>query len=280
MSRWSLLFSPVGKLISVHSYDTTGRTTESTGGMFDDAASMGSWEAYFAAIYQKVDKKMLDEDRKRYQGLSLSRLTSLVAEVLFLGSEEEKRDLYEAYTTHQGSLPQIMAHIPHCTTADEERFIALINEAIRAGDLDEHAEWKTTSGDQKARKERVRKEKKEAKEAEAAAKEMGVWEEFYGDKSEGAVKEEAKGKRGTKRKPASTTNGGEEEDVSALAALIGKRQQSRASAFDALLDKYSVPQGDKELGRGKKGKGGKRGKKGAEEEEPEMPVSWPTGVKR
>lgn len=49
-------------------YDTTGRTTESAGGMFDDASAMGSWEAYFAAVYQKVDKKMLDEDRQRYQG--------------------------------------------------------------------------------------------------------------------------------------------------------------------------------------------------------------------
>jgi DnaJ family protein C protein 9 len=36
--------------------------------MFDDASAMGSWEAYFAAVYQKVDKKMLDEDRERYQG--------------------------------------------------------------------------------------------------------------------------------------------------------------------------------------------------------------------
>lgn len=59
-------------------YDTTGRTTESTGGMFDDAASMGSWEAYFAAVYQKVDKKMLDEDRERYQGAPpLSGLLSI-----------------------------------------------------------------------------------------------------------------------------------------------------------------------------------------------------------
>lgn len=38
--------------------------------MFDDAAAMGSWEAYFEAVYQRVDKKMLDEDKKLYQGES------------------------------------------------------------------------------------------------------------------------------------------------------------------------------------------------------------------
>ncbi|KAJ9095301.1 hypothetical protein QFC21_005667 [Naganishia friedmannii] len=51
-------------------YDTTGRTTESSGTMFDDASAMGSWEAYFSAMYQKVDRKMLDEDKNRYQGKS------------------------------------------------------------------------------------------------------------------------------------------------------------------------------------------------------------------
>lgn len=41
--------------------------------MFDDAAAMGSWEAYFEAVYQRVDKKMLDEDKKRYQGEFFAR---------------------------------------------------------------------------------------------------------------------------------------------------------------------------------------------------------------
>jgi DnaJ family protein C protein 9 len=177
-----------------------------------------------------------------------------------------------------------MTHIPHSSTADEPRFINLINEAISAGNLDDHSEWKTSSADQKGRKERVRKEKKEAKEAEAAAREMGVWDEFYGDKAGGAQSTKAEdkaketGKRGTKRKPASTTNGGEEEgDISALAALIGKRQQSRASAFDALLDKYSAPQADEE--KGKRGKGSKRGKRVAEEEgDAALPVSLDSSV--
>lgn len=56
-------------LLILRRYDSTGRTTESEG-MFDDAAAMGSWEAYFEAVYQRVDKKMLDEDKKLYQGES------------------------------------------------------------------------------------------------------------------------------------------------------------------------------------------------------------------
>lgn len=45
-------------------YDSTGRTDES---QFADAEAMG-WDAYFESLYQKVDRRMLDEDKKRYQG--------------------------------------------------------------------------------------------------------------------------------------------------------------------------------------------------------------------
>lgn len=56
---------------------------------------------------------------------------------------------------------------------------------------------------------------KEAKEAERAAKEMGVWDEFYGEQKEGAG-----------------------DDESALAAIIAKRKADRGNAFDAMLAKY------------------------------------------
>ncbi|GHJ89464.1 hypothetical protein NliqN6_5866 [Naganishia liquefaciens] len=222
-------------------YDTTGRTTESEG-MFEDAAAMGSWEAYFEAVYQRVDKKMLDEDKKRYQG-----------------SEEELQDLTDAYTTHAGSLPDIMAHIPHSTPADEPRFIQALNDAIAAGTLESLAKWKKTSTDKKARDARARKAKKEEQEAESAAREMGVWDEFYGN-----GKPSTKAKRGTKRKD----GGDAEEDVSGLAALIAKRQTSRASAFDALLEKYGGgAEADEDVVEfsGKRGKKAGKGKHTKEE---------------
>lgn len=188
------------------------------------------------------------------------------------------QDLTEAYTTHAGSLPDIMAHIPHSTTADEPRFVKAINDAIADGHLDALAAWKKTSTDKKAREARARKAKKEEKEAESAAREMGVWDEFYGD-----GKASGKGKRGTKRKDA-----GEEKDVSGLAALIAKRQTSRASAFDALLEKYGGgAEGDDEVvefsgkRRGKTSKG-KRGKEEANGGTGELPVScyaWRCGCR-
>ncbi|KAJ9112673.1 hypothetical protein QFC22_006175 [Naganishia vaughanmartiniae] len=212
-------------------YDTTGRTTESSGSMFDDASAMGSWEAYFSAMYQKVDRKMLDEDKKRYQG-----------------SEEEISDLHAAYTESHGSLPHIMSHIPHSTASDEPRFIDLINTGIKKGILEPEVEWEKSSKDEKAKKERAKKAKKEEKEAEAAARELGVWDEFYGSgkktekKASAAAADEPSGKRGTKRKSTANTSDHqdheEEADVSGLASLIAKRQSSRASAFDALLAKY------------------------------------------
>lgn len=48
----------------LYRYDSTGKTTES---MFEGAEEMG-WAAYFDALFTKVDLKMLDEDKKRYQG--------------------------------------------------------------------------------------------------------------------------------------------------------------------------------------------------------------------
>jgi len=47
-------------------YDTTGRTDDLP---FADAGSMG-WDAYFESLFQRVDRKMLDDDKARYQGWS------------------------------------------------------------------------------------------------------------------------------------------------------------------------------------------------------------------
>lgn len=43
-------------------YDTTGRTEDSS---FDHEAG---WDAYFSDLFERVDRKVLDDDKKRYQG--------------------------------------------------------------------------------------------------------------------------------------------------------------------------------------------------------------------
>ncbi|KAJ9119307.1 hypothetical protein QFC24_005778 [Naganishia onofrii] len=181
-----------------------------------------------------------------------------------------------------------MSHIPHSTSSDEPRFIDLINTAIKEGILEPEPDWEKSSKDQKAKKERAKKAKKEEKEAEAAARELGVWDEFYGSgkktEKQGSASAREDGKRGTKRKSTANSpndqDNGEEDDVSGLASLIAKRQSSRASAFDALLAKYGG--GDAEddevlefSGKTKAGKGsktkatssGKKGKKGSKNDQ-------------
>ena len=70
--------------------------------------------------------------------------------------------------------------------------------------------------------------------AEEMAKEIGVWDEFYGSGKTG--KRKAKGACGKK------ADDGAEDDVSGLQALIQSRQKARMGALDALAEKYAAPQ--------------------------------------
>jgi DnaJ family protein C protein 9 len=45
-------------------YDATGSTKESA---FADAEEMG-WDKYFEMLFTRIDRKVLDEDKQKYQG--------------------------------------------------------------------------------------------------------------------------------------------------------------------------------------------------------------------
>ncbi|OXG76487.1 DNAJ domain-containing protein [Cryptococcus neoformans Gb118] len=204
-------------------YDETGRTDE----RFAGAEEMG-WDAYFEGLYKRVDRKILDEDKKKYQG-----------------SDEEKDDIISAYNSTSGSLPDILSYIPHSSHTDESRFITLINSLIADGELESTPKWKKTSTDEKARAKRAKAGEKAAKEAEKAAKELGVWDEFYGS-----------GKKGKRQ---SDKNKEEEGGEGALQALILKRQRERESAFDAMEEKYRrLEEESRAKKKAKKGKGTKK----------------------
>ncbi|WVQ72011.1 hypothetical protein IAR50_001555 [Cryptococcus sp. DSM 104548] len=213
-------------------YDKTGRTDDK----FAGAEEMG-WDAYFESLYKRVDRKVLDDDKKNYQG-----------------SDEEKDDIISAYNTTSGSLPDILSYIPHSTHHDEERFVTLINKLIDSGDLDSTPKWKKTSTDDKARAKRAKAGEKAAKEAEKAAQELGVWDEFYGSG--------AKGKRQGDREKKQ-----EGEGDGSLQSLILKRQRDREGALDAMEEKYRKL--DEEARVAKKSRKGK-GKKQDVEEPPEI----------
>ena len=48
-------------------YDATGRTDDK----FLDAEEMG-WDAYFGTLFERLDGKMLNEHKAKYQGTSTS----------------------------------------------------------------------------------------------------------------------------------------------------------------------------------------------------------------
>lgn len=161
-----------------------------------------------------------------------------------------------AYQTTEGSLGEMMTYIPHSTHEDEPRFISVINGLIKQNNLKETALWKSSSKDEKAKQVRKKASEEEAKEAEAMAKDLGVWDEFYGDgKPSSRKKSKGKGKAAEN----------DEEDHSALQALILKKKQKNMDGFfDSLAAKYSEPQSK----AGSRGKDKKRAVDDSEESTP------------
>lgn len=130
-----------------------------------------------------------------------------------------------------------MNHIPHSTHEDEARFVIIISDLIAKGELSATTAWNHSSKDEKAKLVRKKQADKEAKEAEELAKELGVWDEFYGSGKAGP----RKGK-GKKKATEPEREEEEEEDHSALQALILKKRQNAGSSFlDNLAAKYADP---------------------------------------
>lgn len=156
-----------------------------------------------------------------------------------------------------------MTYISHSTYDDEARFIVIISDLITQGALPALATWEANVKDEKSKLVRKKQGEKEAKEAEKLAKELGVWDEFYGTGKAGERKSKGKGKGKEKGKG---DEEGDEEDHSVLQALIlKKKSKNMDSFFDSLAAKYSEPE------KVPRGKG--RGKKREREEDPEEGVS-------
>ncbi|KAJ3856021.1 DnaJ domain-containing protein [Lentinula lateritia] len=245
-SEVSLKFQQVGFAYAVLSdekrrrqYDLTGKTDEG----FDLAPGEDGWEAYFEQMFDRVTRGKLDEMKKEYQH-----------------SSEEVADLKAAFTETKGSIGDIMTFIPHSAHEDEARFIIILSDLISKGELASLPKWESSIKDEKAKLVRQKQSEMEAKEAEKLAKELGVWDEFYGSGKTGKRKGKGKGKG----KDDQEEEG--EEDVSALQALIlRKKQKNTDSFFDSLAIKYAEPAVKT------KGKGKKRAKPMEDEELQESP---------
>ena len=148
-----------------------------------------------------------------------------------------------------------MTHIPHSTHEDEGRFIVLISDLISKRHLPTSLVWESSVKDEKARLVRKKQGETEAQEAEQLARELGVWDEFYGGGKESERRSKGKG-RSEK----------DEEDTSALQALILKKKKNMDNFFDSLAEKYSEPESKSRV---RNGKNKKRRKATEEDDEPE-----------
>jgi DnaJ family protein C protein 9 len=248
-------------------YDATGSTAEGLG----IECGEDGWDAYFEQMFDKVTKGKLDEMKKAYQG-AFSVSCAACPTNHCLGSEEEVEDITAAYESSGGSLDEIMRHIPHSTFDDEPRFIVLVDALIAAGTLAATPAWVKGSKDEKARLVREKAGRKEAREAEQLAKELGVWDEFYGSGKQGPRRGKGKGQavdeklpRGNSKAPnkgkqaAATATEDEDEDaedVSSLQALIlkrkGQRKEELGGFFDSLAAKYAEPESSTKKGKRRK----------------------------
>jgi DnaJ family protein C protein 9 len=142
-----------------------------------------------------------------------------------------------------------MDEIPHSQHLDEGRFINLLNTLISDKTIKSTSTWKKTSTDEKASLRRKEKAVKSAKEAEAHARELGIWDEMFGN-----------GKKGKRKSDAA-----DQKEEDGLAAMILKRQKDREGGLDRLAEKYrKIEEEERAKKRGKgKGKGKKEAESGA-----------------
>ncbi|GJJ12438.1 hypothetical protein Clacol_006680 [Clathrus columnatus] len=229
-TRASMRFQQIGFAYAVlgdekkrKKYDKTGSVSDSSWEGRDEEG----WEMYFAEMFEKVTRGRLDEMKKAYQG-----------------SEEEINDLKEAYEKTSGCIESIMNEIPHSTYNDEPRFVEIIKGLIADGRLESLPNWSKALKDKKGRETRRRKGEKEAQEAEEMAKDLGVWDEFYGTGKEGKRQGIGKKKQGKEKE--------EEDGEAVLKALIQKRQKKLDGFLDSLADKYGAMEGDSKKGKKRK----------------------------
>lgn len=196
-------------------YDITGRTEESMDIDDDDF----NWSDFFRTQFKEI--------------VTSDTIARFKAE--YQGSEEEKAAVVAAYEAGEGDMDSVYEEVMLSNPLeDDERFRAIIDEAIAAGSVEGFPTY--TKETKKSRANRINKAKKEEEEAREMAREMGVETELFGN---GTVDVESskKGKKKSKKVEAGS------ED--ALAAIIQKRQQNREEDFFANLEAKYAPKGKK-----------------------------------
>lgn len=167
-----------------------------------------------------------------------------------LGSDEERQEVYEAYRAGEGSLEHILNSIPFAEVLqDEERIVALVNEGIQSKDLERLEGWKNTLADTKGRETMRKKARKEASEAEAHAKELGVWDEIFGDGKKRPRPSRRDSQQSKEKNPTPAQNEEveeveEEEEEEAVPTKRARRAKDKSSQSQT-KSKSNAPKGKK-----------------------------------
>ncbi|CDO55815.1 hypothetical protein DV451_004640 [Geotrichum candidum] len=204
----ALAYSVLGDVARRARYDAAGggslqeALSDETGDMEQGAAE------FFRELWKtEVTQEMIDRDREGYRF-----------------RDEERVDVVRFYVEGTGDLDHVMSNVLHSEDADEDRFVEIIKQAIKAGEAKEFKLFKDQLRDRKGRKaRRAKAAQQEAKEAEELRKELGLDEKL----------QKKRGKRGG-------ASSADDEEAS-LRALIQSRGQKRMSSLiDGLEAKYGA----------------------------------------
>lgn len=214
---YAILSDPVRR----ERFDKTGSTSESL------ADSDGfNWSEYYSQQFKEVISEEIEKFAQEYKG-----------------SEQEKDDLLEAYSSHQGDMDMIYEVVMLSNVLeDDERFRKIIDSAIKDKKVEPYKPYVKET--KKARDARVKAAKSEAAEAEEYAKELGVHDKLFGKKQ---------GKKGSKKADA-------EADLQAL--ILGKSRDKHQDFMAQLEAKYAPkPKKDRSVSKKRKLKTEKEAKK-------------------
>ncbi|KAG0242072.1 hypothetical protein BGW41_004888 [Actinomortierella wolfii] len=214
-------------------YDETGEVDDGMGGLASQGQAAGGWDAYFRELYSGI---VSEESIKAF-------------ERSYRFSDEEKKDVIQAYVTHRGDMDGILGAVMLCTYQDEERFRKMIQSAIDAKIVRKYKAFGGPVMDPKAAARRKREAEAEAAEAEKMWRELGLEK----------LKKQAHRRKGESSSSASAAAAAapppEPGSEAELQMIIMENARGRKSAMDALLEKYQQQDQKQKGKRGRKKKG-------------------------
>lgn len=190
-------YNRINSIYSLFRYDESGEIDEESSVNSDNR----DWDQYWRILFKKVTLDDIKNFEKTYKN-----------------SEEEAKDLKNAYLNSEGDMDEILDNVLCSTLEDEPRFSKMIQEWIDAEEVPAFENF--TQETKENKKKRKKKQEKEAKEAEEHAKEIGL-----------------------------DTNS---ED--SLTKMIMQRNQQRAAEADSFFDHLAAKYGKKESKKSSKKK--------------------------